>query len=187
MKADRLMTIAERNRAVLRHAPDDDWPRLDALTILCYTPIQESYVSMLGEECYEAVRNDPHLTWEERKTAQVRRIYREHPERVWVLEREGEVIGFVTFRLVPEKSLGQIENNGVRPDYAGQGWGTFMYRHVLRHFREQGLRFAFVDTGLDDAHLPARRAYEAVGFDRPAPVVEYWQDLAQNNPGSELR
>lgn len=83
-------------------------------------------MSMLGEECYQTVRHDPHLTWED------------------------------------------------------------MYRHVLRHFREQGLRFAFVDTGLDDPHLPARRAYEAVGFDRQAPVVEYRQNLTRNNPGSEI-
>jgi hypothetical protein len=55
------MNIAERNDAVLRHARDDDWPRLDELTIRCYAPIQESYVSMLGEECYQAVRQDPHL------------------------------------------------------------------------------------------------------------------------------
>ena len=51
-------------------------------------------------------------------------------------------------------------------------------------FRAQGLRFAFVDTGLDDAHIPARRAYEAVGFDRRVPVAEFWQDLWANNPGS---
>ena len=180
------MMIAERNGAVLRHARDEDWPCLDEMTIRCYAPIQESYVSMLGEECYLAVRQDPQLSWEERKTEQVRRVYREHPERVWVIDRDGEILGFVTFRLVPEKCMGVISNNGVDPGCRGQGWGTFMYRHVLQHFREQGLRFAFVDTGLDDPHLPARRAYEAVGFDRRVPVVEYWQDLSQWNPGSTI-
>ena len=32
-----------------------------------------------------------------------------------------------------------------------------------------------------------RRAYEGVGFDRPVPIVEYWQDLEQRAAGSELR
>jgi hypothetical protein len=59
-----------------------------------------------------------------------------------------------------------------------------MYRHVLDRFRTLGLRFAHVDTGLDDAHIPARRAYEAAGFDRQVPTVEYWQDLSRHNPGS---
>ena len=59
-----------------------------------------------------------------------------------------------------------------------------MYRHVLEHFRRLGLRFAHVDTGLDDAHAPARHAYEAVGFDRRVPGIDYWQDLQSQNPGS---
>ena len=139
---------------------------------------------MLGEDCYAVVRHDPELTWEERKIGQNRRLYDAHPDQVWVLEQDGDVFGFVTFWLLPEQSYGHIDNNGVRPDRAGQGWTTFMYRHVLQHFRERGLRFAHVDTGLDDAHIPARRAYEAVGFDRPVPGVEYWQDLSSVNPGS---
>ncbi len=30
---------------------------------------------------------------------------------------------------------------------------------------------------MDDAHIPARRAYEAVGFDRAVPTVDLWQRL----------
>jgi ribosomal protein S18 acetylase RimI-like enzyme len=183
--AHEVVVIAERGGALLRHARDDDWPRVDEIAILCYGPIHESYVAMLGEECYQTVRHDPELTWQQRKVGQIHRLYREHPEWVWVTERQGTVIGFVTFSLVPEKSMGRIQNNGVHPEHCGQGWATFMYRNVLQHFRSQGLRFAFLDTGLDPAHAPARRAYEAVGFDRQVPVVEYWQDLTRRNPGSE--
>ena len=139
---------------------------------------------MLGEDCYAAVRHDPELTWEERKVAQNRDLFAEHPDWVWVLDDHGDVFGFVTFWLVTDKQYGHIDNNGVHPSRAGEGWATFMYRHVLEHFRARGLRFAHVDTGLDDAHIPARRAYEAVGFDRAVPAVEYWQDLRQRNPGS---
>jgi GNAT superfamily N-acetyltransferase len=180
------MIIAERKGVVLRHAQDGDWPRLDELTALCYAPIQASYEAMLGEDCYQAVRHNPEMTWQERKCRQVQRHYQEYPEGVWVLEEEGDVFGFVTFYLVREKNYGGFSNNGVHPDRQGQGWGTFLYRHVLHFFRAQGLRFAFVDTGLDAAHLPTRRAYEAVGFDRQVPVVEYWQDLSLHHPGSGL-
>ena len=185
-QSPRHRRIAERDGALLRSAHQEDLPAIDALTVICYRPIQESYVALLGEECYEAVRHDPELGWEERKTRQNRDLYEQHPDWVWVLEASGEVFGFVTFWLVPEKSYGHLDNNGVHPSRAGQGWATFMYRQVLRHFREQGLRFAHVDTGLDDAHIPARRAYEAVGFDRPVPGVEYWQDLTVGNPASGL-
>ena len=178
------MIIAEKDGFVLRTAEMDDFTQVDFITILCYTPIQESYVSMIGEECYQAVRHAPHLTWQERKVGQVHGLYEEHPEWVWVLVQDGKVIGFVTFWLIPAQNYGHIDNNGVHPDFAGQGWGKFMYQHVLNYFRQQGLRFAHVDTGLDAPHIPARRAYEAVGFDRQVPIVEYWQDLACHNHGS---
>jgi ribosomal protein S18 acetylase RimI-like enzyme len=177
-------SIAERGRAILRPARSDDLDAIDRLTVDGYRAIQESYVAMIGAETYEAVRREPQLSWEERKCAQNRTLFDAHPEQVWVLERSGEVFGYVTFWLFPERSYGHIDNNAVRADHAGQGWATFMYRHVLDRFRELGLRFAHVDTGLDDAHIAARRAYEAVGFDRTVPIVDYWQDLSRRNAGS---
>ena len=138
---------------------------------------------MLGPETYEAVRHEPAaVVGRSGRCAQNRRLFDAHPEQVWVLERSGDVFGYVTFWIFPEQSYGHIDNNAVRADVAGQGWATFMYRHVLDRFRELGLRFAHVDTGLDDAHIAARRAYEAVGFDRAVPIVEYWQALCA--PGS---
>ena len=178
------MSIDHRNGVILRPAREADLPQVDEITIICYTAIAESYIDMIGPECYEVVKHDPHLTWQERKTGQNRRLFAEHPDWVWVLDNGRQVIGFVTFYLIPEQGYGHIDNNGVHPEFAGQGWGKFMYQHVLEHFRAQGLRYAHVDTGLDPAHIPARRAYEAVGFDRQVPTVEYWQDLHQNNPGS---
>jgi ribosomal protein S18 acetylase RimI-like enzyme len=180
-------TIAERDGAVLRTARQADLDAIDRLTVAAYRPIQGSYVAMLGEETYAAVRHEPELSWEQRKCAQNRRLFEAFPDQVWVLERGSDVFGFVTFWLFPEQQYGHIDNNAVREDEAGRGWATFMYRQVLAHFRALGLRFAHVDTGLDDAYIPARRAYEAVGFDRRVPTVEYWQDLSLRNPGSMPR
>jgi len=178
-----MTELARRDGAVLRLARSTDLPAIDELTVLGYGAIQESYVAMLGAECYDAVRNEPQLTWDERKATQNRRLFAEHPEQLWVLD-DGQVFGYVSFWLVPEQQYGHIDNNAVHPDRAGRGWATFMYRHLLEHFRALGLRFAHVDTGLDDAHIAARRAYEAVGFDHTVPIVEYWQDLRALNPGS---
>jgi ribosomal protein S18 acetylase RimI-like enzyme len=169
--------VARRGEAVLRHAAERDLPTVDELTVECYRPIQESYVAMLGQEIYEHVRHEPELTWEQRKIAQNRRLFAEHPDWLWVLEEHGDLFGFVTVWLVPEQDYGHIDNNGVRADRTGVGWATFMYREALEFFRRRGLLFAHVDTGLDDAHAAARRAYEAVGFDRAIPGVEYWLDL----------
>ncbi len=169
--------IAEKDGVVLRHARETDLPAIDELTALAYASIQESFVAMLGDDLYEAVQADPGQSWQERKCAQNRRLFAEHPEQVWVLDDGGEVIGYVTFWLVADRGYGHLDNNAVAAKRAGEGWATFMYRQVLEHFRSLGLRYAHVDTGLDDAHMPARRAYEAVGFDRSVPTVDLWQRL----------
>ncbi len=178
------MTITDRAGVVLRLARADDLAAIDQLTVDGYAGIQESYVAMLGEDIYQVVRHQPELTWEQRKCAQNRELFDVHPDQVWVLDRDGDVFGYVTFWLFAEQQYGHIDNNAVRSDKRGHGWATFMYRSVLEHFRELGLRFAHVDTGLDDAHSAARRAYESVGFDRQIPGVEYWQDLSTLNTGS---
>jgi ribosomal protein S18 acetylase RimI-like enzyme len=186
MRAE-LDMIGTKDNAILRRAKPEDFSQIDEITIICYTPIHESWVAMQGEEIAAALK-DPDKTWTERKTGQNHALFSEHPEWVWVLELNSKIIGFVTFKIIdiPAGNLGIIENNGVLPEYSGKGWGKFMYRHVLNYFRNQGLYVAFVETGLDDPHIPARRAYEAVGFDRSAPVVYYWQDLRNKNPGSVL-
>jgi ribosomal protein S18 acetylase RimI-like enzyme len=169
--------IAERDGVLLRRARQDDLPAIDTLTAVGYAPIQESFVTMLGADCYETTHADPGQSWEERKAAQNRRLFAEHPEQVWVLDDEGWICGYVTFWLFMERGYGHLDNSAVAPARRSEGWATFMYRHVLDHFRSLGLLYAHVDTGLDDAHIPARRAYEAVGFDRRVPTVDLWQRL----------
>ena len=162
---------------MLRGAREDDLPAIDELTAVGYAPIQESFVAMLGADLYETVHAEPDQTWDRRKTEQNRRLFAEHSEQVWVLEDGGRIVGYVSFWLFPERSYGHLDNSAVDPSRRNEGWSTFMYRHVLEHFRSLGLRYAHVDTGLDDAHIPARRAYEAVGFDRAVPAVDLWQRL----------
>lgn len=177
------MVIVDKDGLVLRRAQLSDMSRIDEITIICYTPIAESWIEMQSEAISEALR-DPSMTWQERKTKQNHDLFAEHPEWVWVLEQNSNVIGFVTFKINAERGLGIIDNNGILPQFVGKGLGKFMYRHVLDYFRKKGLNVAFVETGLDDPHIPARKAYEGVGFDRSAPVVYYWQDLRKNNSGS---
>ena len=64
---------------MLRVATENDLDAIDRLTVDGYRAIQESYVSMLGEDCYETVRPQPELGWDERKTRQNRDLFAEHP------------------------------------------------------------------------------------------------------------
>ncbi|NHJ15079.1 MAG: GNAT family N-acetyltransferase [Candidatus Thorarchaeota archaeon] len=178
-----MMKIAERNSTVLRLASNDDLPQIDKITAICYEAIHESWKALQGEDIY-SILNDPKVTWQEKKNAQNHELFAEHPEWVWVLESTDGVIGYITFRIQSDKPLGIILNNGVLPEYACKGWGAFMYRHALQYLRDHNVQVAMVEVDLDDAHIPARRAYEAVGFDRVNKIALYWQNLGKKNPGS---
>ena len=177
------MIIAEHNGITLRQAQLSDIPRINEITIICYQEIAENWIRMQSKEIGEAMR-DLSITWQVRKREQNHDLFAKHPEWVWVLENGETIIGFVTFKIDRELSLGIIDNNGVLPEFQGHGLGKFMYRHVLDYLRKEGIKVGFVETGLDDPHIPARKAYEGVGFDRSTPVVYYWQDLRKNKPGS---
>lgn len=144
-----------------------------AIAQVAWEPIHEAMVEMIGEDVHEAVAGD----WKTRKAEQIRRQFREHPE--WVLAvREGDkVIGFVTFALRPEQSIGEIHNNAVDPEHQGRGIATAMYRHALDLFKRKGMAFASVSTGLDPGHAPARAAYVRAGFDRHREDVTYYKKL----------
>lgn len=135
-----------------------------------YQMFRETY----GDELFE-------ITVPDEKTAkgeQVRSHCERHPEWVFVCEEEGRIVGFVTFVLDREKGIGEIGNNAVDPECGLKGIGQQMYRAVLRYFGEQGMRYARVSTGMDDAHAPARRAYERAGFDIRHENVTYFAKLS---------
>jgi hypothetical protein len=144
--------IAQRDDVLLRHATEADLPAIDGLTTVAYAPIQESFVAMLGSDLYEAVQADPGKTWDERKAAQNRRLFAEHPEQVWVLEDTGGVFGYVTFWLFPERGYGHLDNSAVDPSCRGEGWARFMYIHARP--------FPLARPPLRPRrHRPRRRAY----------------------------
>ena len=89
--------------------------------------------------------------------------------------REGKVRG--KFLRLAEKKIGEIGNNAVDPQCELKGIGQQMYRAVFEHFRRHGLLYAKVQTGLDEAHARARRAYDRAGFDIRHEDVTYYRKL----------
>jgi len=52
-----------------------------------------------------------------------------------------------------------------------------MYDFVMERMKEAGMKAVRVNTGADEAHAPARRAYEKAGFERSIPSVMYYREL----------
>ena len=52
-----------------------------------------------------------------------------------------------------------------------------MYAFALENLGARGAEIAYVGTGADAAHAPARAAYEAGGFDQSIPGIHYFRKL----------
>ena len=135
--------------------------------------IYQMFRAAYGDELFAVLVPDEKTS----KGEQVRSFCHRHPEWVFVCEEEGHIVGFVSFRLDEDKKIGEIGNNAVDPECGLKVIGQQMYRAVLAHFKERGMRFAKVQTGLDPAHAPARRAYERAGFDIRHEDVTYFKKL----------
>lgn len=159
----------------IRRATGGDMDRVGQIARQAWRPIHDSFEEIMGKEMHDAVCAD----WEADKEAQVHGQYERNPEWFWVVEdaATGEVVAFLTIRVDWKRSLGTIANNAVAPEAQGRGIGTKMYTYALDLFRQEGLKFASVGTGMDEGHAPARRAYEKAGFDIVRTDVTYYKYL----------
>jgi ribosomal protein S18 acetylase RimI-like enzyme len=78
-----------------------------------------------------------------------------------ILEREGEIIGFVITRLNnDEPEIGPV---GLVPEARGQGLASYLLVCVLKSLKEMGSTSAHLDTTI--TNLPAQRLYRKFGFE----------------------
>jgi len=157
----------------IRQASEEDLLRMQEIAILAWTPIYALHEHLMGRQLFIHLFPD----WRAEKASQVSSHLKRHPQWAFVAEEGHEIVGFLTYSLDDEKKIGEIGNNAVHPDHQGRGIGEVMHREALRRFREHGMLYAKVETGLDDAHIPARRAYEKLGFKQVFRFVEYFMKL----------
>ncbi len=158
---------------MIRPLAPEDVATVVAIADSAWQDIYAMFRRTYGEALFAAMVPDAATA----KGDQVRHTCEAHPERVFVCEEAGQCVGFVTFRLDEEGKIGEIGNNGVALAWRSRGIGQQMYAVVLDHMRAAGMRFAKVHTGLDEAHAPARRAYERAGFDIQHQDVNYFMEL----------
>jgi len=157
----------------IRQARAEDLPRMQEIAIQAWGPIYALHEHLMGRQLFILLYPD----WRAEKASQVSSHLKRHPQWAFVAEESHEILGFLTYSLDEEKKIGEIGNNAVHPDHQGRGIGEVMHREALRRFREYGMQYAKVETGLDDAHIPARRAYERLGFKQIFRSAQYFMKL----------
>lgn len=144
------------------------------ICIAAFTPIHEGFREALGETIFALHYPD----WQGGYARMFEALAEDDGRtEAFVAEADGEITGFVFAILDAATKTGEIGLNAVAPGQQRRGIGRVLYAHALARLKERGAEIAYVGTGGDEAHAPARRAYEAMGFDRVIPAVHYYRAL----------
>ncbi len=141
------------------------------IAIKAWTPIREEAKLLLGNDIYKSQFSG----WQDKKCRDIK-------EQLlggngYVAIADNTVLGFISYMIHEDTKTGEILNNAVAPDARGMGVGKKMYDFVMDKMKADGALFVTVHTGLDDAHAPARRAYEKAGFSAFLPSIQYYKKL----------
>ena len=146
---------------------------LIALTLAAWRPVFAKTAEDVPRFVYEAFYPDG---WEARQTADVAELLETEPENIWLAVAGDKVAGFVGLRIQPEDRMGEIHILAVAPEFQRRGIGKRLMLFAEDRIRESGMQMVMVETVGDRGHAPARRAYEAFGFQQ-WPVARYFKEL----------
>ena len=164
---------SEKDKNMIRAFRKEDMETLCAIAKRAYAGIFSGFEKQIGRDALDIWMPDA----ENSRSVLLKQIAEKHPEWLHVCERNGKIVGFIMFQLDYDRKLGTINSNAADPLAGEKGVGHEMYTFALDYFQKQGMKMAMVHTGLDEAHAPARKAYERMGFDRKLPEVLYFKML----------
>jgi GNAT superfamily N-acetyltransferase len=142
------------------------------LALRAWAPVFESLGQVMDPAVYRVFYPD----WQVQQRRAVEAVLAAPEQHVWVAEREGAPIGFVSVVLHRDDAMGEIHMIAVDPDHQGEGVAMALTNFAVGWMREAGMAVAMVETGGDPGHAPARRTYERAGF-RELPISRFFKKL----------
>lgn len=155
----------------IRPATEEDADTLVAIALNEWKAIYEGYREQMGEELYFTFFPDCNAD----KEGQIRRNVASG--NCFITECDGKIAGFINYVYSESEKIGTISNNAVSSEFRGRGIGPRQYEFVFDRLRSLGAVAVKVTTGFDDAHAPARRAYEKAGFSANTKSITYYKKL----------
>jgi GNAT superfamily N-acetyltransferase len=142
-------------------------------SLLAWEPVFTAWQQILGPSLYPLAINPD---WRKSQKEVVEKVCTDSNTTIWVADVDGKVVGFIAYKLNAETEIGEVELLAVHPDFQNGGIGTELNLFALQMLKEGGMKLAYVGTGGDEGHAPARRSYEKAGY-TGLPAVHYYKEL----------
>ena len=152
----------------IRWATAEDAEAVGEVAKVAWKPIFDGYREQLGEDIFHLIYPTDPLEEKQKEVAKAAA-----GEHCFVAEYEGKVVGFATYMINGE--VGTLANNAV--SLRGHGIAGLLHTRIFEEMKASGCKAVRVSTGLDDAHAPARRAYQKDGFEHSLPGITYFKML----------
>ena len=158
---------------MIRPFEEQDAADVVALSLRAWGPVHDSLREVMGDELFD-LRHRP--DWKTQQQRDVESVLSDGANRVWVAEQGHVVVGFAAATVRPEDDLGEVLMVAVEPSSQGRGLGTELTEVATDWIRDSGMSVAFISTGGDPGHRPARRSYAKAGY-RELPIAYYFKAL----------
>ena len=153
----------------IRHYRPDDLPQLQQITI-------DSFCGVALEQMLEGKYGRwNERSWRERKGDQIKDDCTGNPGGVFVAERDGVIVGYITTIIDKVNSRGRIPNMAVVASARGLGLGRRLVHHALDYFRQTGMKVAQIETM--ESNDIGQHLYPSCGFEEIARQVHYAMKL----------
>ncbi len=143
------------------------------LVVCAWQPVFEKTIKEVPRFVYD---NFWPQGWQARQVAEVSALLADNPRDVWLALQGGSLVGFVAVAICPEDRMGEISIVAVSPDHQRKGIGRRLMDHAEQRIRDSGMSMVMVETVGDSGHEPARKTYEALGYEQ-WPVARYFRKL----------
>lgn len=157
---------------MIHEMQESDLDAVQDFTELAFEPIFKSFARIMGSHIFALAYPD----WRSLQRNLVVTLFEDKHINTWIAKVNDIPAGLVAYKVDDESKQGEIDFLVVHPDYQNDGIGTQFNEFALQKLRDAGMTLAIVGTGGDEAHAPARKAYEKAGF-IALPSVWYFKNL----------
>lgn len=152
----------------------EDWRQeVLSLTIRAWDPVFRLMEEDVPSFVFEAFYPDG---WRKRQSKDVADLLDKMGDSVWLATKDKALVGFMGLTFHPEDKMSEIGIIAVDPRHQREGIAKKLMTFAEQQSREAGAVMIMVETVGDRGHSPARKSYEASGYE-PWPVARYFKSI----------